>query len=232
MDIIPVIDLMDDHVVHAKRGDRINYQPIQSRLCASNAPHDIINSLLGLYRFKRLYIADINAIQGRANHAELIQSVRHSHPTLEIWLDAAINHPERAKYWQQQGVQCVIGSESILAMRDYYDIREILENRFVLSLDFNQAGFLGPAELLQNHASWPQRVIAMTIDRVGSAAGPDMKKLQDLQSRHRQIYAAGGTRNDADLMTLKAAGIAGVLVASILHSGSITASRIESFIHC
>lgn len=222
---------MDGLVVHAKRGDRANYRPIQSQICATSAPHDIIDSLLELYPFQRLYIADINAIQRRGNHVEAIQQIQRRHPMLEIWLDAAIDNPDSAKNWQQQGVQCVIGSESIPAMNDYLDIRKLLENRFVLSLDFNQAGFLGPDELLQDNTLWPERVIAMTLDRVGSAAGPDMKKLHVLQSRHPQVYAAGGTRNVTDLMSLTSAGVAGVLIASILHSGDITASQIESIIH-
>lgn len=231
MDLIPVIDLMDGLVVHAKRGDRVNYRPIQSQLCASSAPHEIINSLLELYPFKRLYIADINAIQGRGDHAEVVNTIKRHYPMIEIWLDAAIDNPDSAKAWQQQGVVCVIGSESISAMNDYCDIRKLLKNRFVLSLDFNQAGFLGPDVLLQDNTLWPERLIAMTLDRVGSAAGPDMEKLYMLRSRHPQIYAAGGIRSFADMMALAPAGIAGALIASILHSGSISTSQIESIIH-
>lgn len=222
---------MDGLVVHAKHGDRVNYRPIQSQLCASSAPHDIVSSLLELYPFKRLYIADINAIQRRGDHAEVIQAIKRHHPMIEIWLDAAIDNPDNAKAWQQQGVVCVIGSESITAMNDYRDIRKLMKNRFVLSLDFNQTGFLGPDELLQNNSLWPERVIAMTLDRVGSAAGPDMKKLHMLRSRHSQVYAAGGTRNVADMMSLSSDGITGALIASILHSGSMTASQIESIMH-
>ena len=72
MEIIPVIDLMAGHVVHARFGNRQHYQPIQSLLCNSSKPVDIIQALLELYPFKTIYIADIDAIQGPDNHFELV----------------------------------------------------------------------------------------------------------------------------------------------------------------
>ena len=75
MEIIPVIDLMHGQVVHARMGQRQHYQPIQSLLCSSSTPIDIVNALLELYPFERLYIADLNAIQGKGNHFQTIQAL-------------------------------------------------------------------------------------------------------------------------------------------------------------
>ncbi|MDP2248761.1 MAG: HisA/HisF-related TIM barrel protein [Nitrosomonadales bacterium] len=227
MDIIPVVDLMNGQVVHAKHGDRVNYRPIQSSLCASSAPLDIVKSLLELYPFKRLYIADINAIQRRGNHTHIIQQIMDRYPSLELWLDAAINETESAASWQQQGIQCVIGSESMIGLDDYQAIQKALKNDFALSLDFHTQHCLGPAELFTNVALWPDRVIAMTLDLVGSASGPDTDKLYQLRSKHPQIYAAGGVRHFDDLRALVKAGVAGVLVATLLHTGKLTASQID-----
>ena len=48
----------------------------------------------------------------------------------------------------------------------------------------------------------------MTLARVGSGAGPDLKRLALIRSiaGGREIYAAGGVRDAADLSALKASG--------------------------
>jgi phosphoribosylformimino-5-aminoimidazole carboxamide ribotide isomerase len=227
LDIIPVIDLMDGQVVHARHGDRHNYRPIQSVLCSGSEPLHIIDSLLRLYPFKRLYIADINAIQGRGHHAELIKQLRSQHPALEIWLDAGIHQPDTASDWQRHGVLCVIGSESQPDMASYHSIRQVLSEDFILSLDFSHGKFLGPDKLLQDRWLWPERVIAMSLDKVGSSSGPNMELLHGLQNGTTKIYAAGGIRDAADLLTLAASGVAGALIASVLHSGQLTTEQIQ-----
>jgi phosphoribosylformimino-5-aminoimidazole carboxamide ribotide isomerase len=71
---------------------------------------------------------------------------------------------------------------------------------------------------------WPARVIVMTLNRVGSDAGPDMERLALIASRvpNASIFAAGGLRGPSDLMRLAEAGVRGVLVASALHDGRLT----------
>ncbi|PKO52130.1 MAG: nickel transporter [Betaproteobacteria bacterium HGW-Betaproteobacteria-2] len=228
MDIIPVIDLMDGQVVHARHGDRHNYRPIQSALCTGSEPLHIIDSLLRLYPFKRLYIADINAIQERGHHADLIKRFRSQYPALEIWMDAGIHQPETASDWHQHGVLCVIGSESLPDMASYQSIRQALGESLVLSLDFSRSKFLGPDKLLQDRSLWPKRVIAMSLDKVGSGNGPDMELLNGLQNATTQIYAAGGIRNVTDLLTLAGCGVAGALIASVLHAGQLTNEQIQN----
>jgi len=65
----------------------------------------------------------------------------------------------------------------------------------------------------------------MTLARVGSCAGPDVLRVADIVGRagKRRVYAAGGVRDHDDIDALRAAGAAGVLLATALHSGTITA---------
>jgi phosphoribosylformimino-5-aminoimidazole carboxamide ribotide isomerase len=63
----------------------------------------------------------------------------------------------------------------------------------------------------------------MTLDRVGSAGGPDLETFERLRAMapdHTWI-GAGGIRDAADLEAGAAAGAAGWLVASALHDGHI-----------
>ena len=228
MDIIPVIDLMHGRVVHARRGERERYAPVQSVLCASSAPLDVVDALLDFHPFARIYIADIDAIQQRGHHRTTVAQIRARHPQLEIWLDAGIARASELPQWQALDATCIIGSESVGSVDDYRELRERCGERAVLSLDFAAQGYRGPAALLDDPQSWPERVIAMTLAQVGSDAGPDRERLAQIRKAAAgQVYAAGGVRNLNDLRQLEGWGISGALVASALHAGRLTPAEIN-----
>ncbi|MDZ4097997.1 MAG: HisA/HisF-related TIM barrel protein, partial [Methylophilaceae bacterium] len=121
----------------------------------------------------------------------------------------------------------VIGSESIANIVDYHAIFHRLASHHVLSLDWRDKEFLGPVELLEETEYWPEYIIAMTLNKVGSSSGPDIERLQQLQAKHSKVYAAGGVRDAKDLEVLAENGVAGALVASALHSGILTGTEID-----
>ena len=100
----------------------------------------------------------------------------------------------------------------------------------VLSLDFRGDAFQGPDEILAEPALWPRRVIVMTLARVGSGAGPDLQRLAAIRAiaGGREIHAAGGVRDAADLKALKAAGAAGALIATALHERRIVSADLKA----
>ena len=89
---------------------------------------------------------------------------------------------------------------------------------------------MGPVALRDNADAWPSKVIVMTLARVGSKSGPDMQRLNAIKSRvpKKQLYAAGGIRDGADLAALAHSEIAGALVATSLHNGTLTGAQIAS----
>lgn len=237
MEIIPVIDLLDGNVVHAQQGQRSQYRPIKSSLCATSRPADIVEALLGLYPFTRLYIADLNAIQNQGNNANIVREIKASQPELEIWLDGGFRQERELKSWQKMDIACVLGSESLESLDHFLAMRANILDGIILSLDFNSDGYIGPAELFATPDLWPRRVILMTLAQVGSNMGPDLEKLKKavhaastVNKTIPEIYAAGGIRNMADITSLEAIGIAGALVATALHNGSITSEDIAA--HC
>jgi phosphoribosylformimino-5-aminoimidazole carboxamide ribotide isomerase len=222
MNIIPVIDLLEHNVVHAKRGERQHYRPIESGLCESSDPLAITQALLELYPFDTLYIADLNAIQGKPAHVDEIALIRQHYPHLDIWLDAGFNHPRDLMPWCGMEVTPVFGSESLVDMASYHAMTQE-DVAHVLSLDFRGDHYQGPDALLNAPDLWPEHVIGMTLAQVGSNQGPDLERVKQLISMapHGKMYAAGGIRHVADLEQLQKQGIAGALVASALHSGQI-----------
>ena len=100
----------------------------------------------------------------------------------------------------------------------------------MLSLDFRGDAFQGPEEILTESKLWPRRVIVMTLSRVGSGAGPDLPQLAAIKTiaGDREIYAAGGVRDLADLSALKTVGAAGALIASALHDGRVGKADLDA----
>ncbi len=230
MELVPVIDLLGGRVVQAVRGERSRYRPLRSPLCASPDAVEVAHAYLELYPFDRLYLADLDAIQGHGDNAAVIRILRAALPRLELWLDAGIRTPAALRRVEGLGCRAVIGSEALQSADDYHTLREAAGSELLLSLDFGTGGFLGPAELLLQPQSWPSRIICMTLARIGGMAGPDFARLARLRALagERWLHAAGGIRDAADLARLDAAGVHGALVASALHAGRLSAWQIAA----
>lgn len=226
MQIIPVIDLKQDLVVHARRGERTSYRPIETPLSATPDPLDVITGLMTLHPFTSLYIADLDAIAGGADNGAAMARIRARFPHLDLWLDCGISSVASARHWLGDArIHPVLGSES----QSNLDTLKALagENRIILSLDYRGADYVGPPEIADTPDLWPARVIAMTLARVGSASGPDLDRLRQIKAQAgpaRRIFAAGGVRSAGDFDVLAVHGIAGALVATALHDGGISAA--------
>ena len=79
---------MQGQVVRAVRGDRRNYRPIVSMLCRSSDPVEVARTLCSHCASKRLYVADLDALQGGAVQREVLREILAALPGLELWLDA------------------------------------------------------------------------------------------------------------------------------------------------
>ena len=221
---------MGGKVVNAIRGERRSYLPIASPLCPTANPLDLAHVFLELYPFDTLYIADLDAILRQSHHLNVLKTLRSEFPTIDIWVDGGVSSVEMCKPLLDIGLTCVVGSESLQDIDTAcLMIDEIGPENIILSLDYAGERRLGPAALFEGCSSWPARVIAMTLARVGSHSGPDWRVLEELQERSGDslIYAAGGVRHAADLFELRQRGFAGALLASALHQSTVTRQDLE-----
>jgi phosphoribosylformimino-5-aminoimidazole carboxamide ribotide isomerase len=230
--IIPVLDLKEGQVVHARAGDRANYQPIRSSLTASSAPVDVVEALLALAPFRRFYVADLDAIAGTGEQRRLVAGVAERHPGVEFWLDCGVRTAAAAITLARAGITPVCGSETLDDLGELDELQWRLgAGGWVLSLDYRGDEFLGPAALAETAALWPERIIAMTLGRVGMGLGPDFARLASVRSRavERRVFAAGGVRGEGDLARLATLGVAGALVASALHDGRLSPELLRRY---
>ena len=226
MTLIPVIDLLKGQVVRGVRGDRQAYRPIESALCASSDPVTVARVLIDHCAARQLYVADLDALMGGAPQHALLGDLLAALDGIELWVDAGFADADAASALgahlapHSQRIVPVFGSESLRSRAALEDCR----SRFgragaVLSLDRRDGQRLDPAGCWDAPALWPPRVIVMTLERVGSGAGPDLETRSEL---HRlapatTLVGAGGVRSAADLARGHAAGAGAWLVASALH---------------
>jgi phosphoribosylformimino-5-aminoimidazole carboxamide ribotide isomerase len=231
--IVPVIDLMGGRVVHARRGDRSNYRPLQSVLTPSSEPLEVVRALLDFAPFPVIYAADLDAILHRGQHAALLRQIGERFHPLNIWLDAGFGEPRELEPWRDaDGIVPVLGSESLRSASDLPALLAVVPHA-LLSLDTRDELVLGPTALFAQPQSWPQRVIVMTLDRVGAGSGPAYTRLQTIaaQAPGKQLIAAGGVRDVADLETLERMGVHAALIASALHDGTLDRAALKRFLN-
>jgi phosphoribosylformimino-5-aminoimidazole carboxamide ribotide isomerase len=230
MTIIPVIDLLHGQVVRAVRGDRQAYRPIVSALCGSSDPVTVARTLCRHCATHRLYVADLDALQGAVSQFATLQALLDADPALELWLDAGFADAASAAAAlaalapHAGRVVPVFGSESLrsAAALALCFAPEAPANG-VLSLDRRDGRRLDAAGCWDRPELWPQRVIVMTLERVGADAGPDLDTLAEVRRKApgAMLIGAGGIRHPADLADAAAAGADAWLVASALHDGRL-----------
>ncbi|MDO9107018.1 MAG: HisA/HisF-related TIM barrel protein [Methylovulum sp.] len=226
MKIIPVLDLKNGVVVHARLGDREHYQPIQSKLCPSSDIFAVIEAFLSIYDFDTFYIADLNAITQQGSHDRLIQQLLADYPNISFWIDKGYQ-PYCPELSQWRHYLPVLGSES------YQDETvcelDAFRGQFVLSLDYSISGALGAQSLFFEPHFWPDNIIVMNLAGVGSNQGPDVAQLSQFCTQYpeKNFIAAGGIRHLDDLMQLRQIGVQQALIASSLHSGALKRKDIE-----
>jgi uncharacterized protein related to proFAR isomerase len=221
------------------RGDRSAYRPIVSRLCAGSDPVTVATAMCEHcaqgQSHQQLYIADLDALLGRPVQVEVLRTVLHALPDLELWLDAGFASAASASALLAElgrdgaRVVPVFGSESLAsraALAECFASESNTQHR-VLSLDRRNGQRLDAAGCWDAPALWPKRVIVMTLERVGSDAGPDLDTIIDVQRKAPVafIVGAGGIRDEADLARARDAGAGAWLVASALHDGRLPRTR-------
>jgi phosphoribosylformimino-5-aminoimidazole carboxamide ribotide isomerase len=222
MRVIPVVDLLDGVAVHAVRGERSRYQPVESQLCSGSDPVVVARALVERCAASVVYVADLDGIMRGTPQTEALALLACALPGVELWLDAGFTDPASALALIAQlpgNVTPVFGSETLRA-----DTISDLPHDAILSLDQRHAMPLGDAALWHDATHWPARVIVMSLDRVGSFGGPDLATVAAIRRRagkDRTIVGAGGVRNAADLSAAADAGADAWLIASALHDGSL-----------
>ena len=241
MRVIPVLDLCGGLAVHAKRGDRENYQPVVSVLTAQAEPASVAQAFHEQLNLSELYIADLDAIQGRGHNRPVISHLA-QHSGMSLIVDAGAADVASARQILDSGAsRVIIGAETLVSWDTLLAIGTALPAyRRVFSLDMRARQILSrcpeligstPIEVMGrlHRAGW-REVILLDLARVGAETGVDLALIAAARQTLPELtlLIGGGIRDANDLAELKAAGVAGVLVATALHRGIITRQHISA----
>lgn len=241
MKIIPVLDLMKGLVVHAVKGERERYQPVQSILASSADPLEVARCLQMETTCRAFYIADLDAIQGKGHNRDAIGKIA-SQLEADLWVDAGVTDAESADRLVTAGADVVIiGSETLSGLEQIKRIGDSMaREKIIFSLDMAGGRVLSRTEALNGieplkalarlTGEGLERIILLTLDAVGSGSGPDLALLKRAKREfpHHTFIAGGGVKTPDHLQALSAAGISGVLIATSLHRGWITGRDIST----
>jgi phosphoribosylformimino-5-aminoimidazole carboxamide ribotide isomerase len=233
MRLFPVLDLKDGVVVRGVAGRRAEYRPVASRLTASCQPLDVARAFRDTFGFDHLYVADLDAIAGAPPRLPTYDALRRL--GFRLWVDAGVREAEGAAVLAEAGVEgLVIGLETVAGPQTLAQACRRFGERVVFSLDLTDGVPLGDVSAWgqaqacaitgQAVAQGVRRLIVLDLSRVGIGTGTGTEALcAQLVAAHPgvEIIAGGGVRGIADLRRLQERGLAGALIASALHDGTL-----------
>lgn len=242
MRVIPVLDLLNSVVVRGVGGRRDEYRPIESRIAVSSNPLDVANAFREQFGLSTLYVADLDAIlRGELNSDVLCELAGEG---FELLVDAGIRNAADADMVLAAGATRVIaGLEtwpllSSLEMLTYH----LGPEQLLFSLDLKAGRLVRTFKDLIGDEPMDvaaavleagvQQMIVLDVAAVGMSGGvPTLPLCQAIRefAPRSQLITGGGIRSADDLSTLRDGGIDGVLVASALHDGSMTAGAVRNF---
>jgi phosphoribosylformimino-5-aminoimidazole carboxamide ribotide isomerase len=235
-DLIGVIDLRYGDAVRAKGGRRDQYLPIET-VAGEALPRGDAKALVRCYAerlgLERVYVADLDAIEGRPPQTALVRSLIPS--IRSVWLDAGVASVVDARRALDCGVERVIvGLETLPSFEILESICEHAgPERVVFSLDLRDGQPIATTpELAQQSpedlaaraaAAGVSATLMLDLARVGSGAGVDLELLARIRSGVSTVplYVGGGVRDIGDVEQLRRVGCDGALVATALLDGQI-----------
>ncbi len=223
MRCIFVVDIFNGTVVHAVRGERKSYRPIDrySKVVSSSDPLEVVRTV----QPKEIYIADLNRIMGSGENLGVIKKISVLSRTMA---DAGVSRLGDMDRLPGSMVP-VLGTEtaSLQLIKDAAFKREIvvsvdLLGHKVLARDLELSA-LHPLDLLRSLSGIPlSAVILLELDRVGTSSGLDVEFLKAASSASdHPLILGGGVKGVDDLQLLEEIGFRGALVATAVHNGKI-----------
>ncbi len=242
MRVVGVIDLKGGRAVHASGGDRSRYQPVA---CAGDVRVD--GDAVTLARFYRdvcgladLYVADLDAIASGELKPDAIGDLAAVGGS--VWLDAGARSVEDAQASLLTGARrVVVGLETLPAYDVLARICAGVSGHVSLSLDLRDGrlvcheGSPIARDSIERVAStaWAagvDTIVVLDLNRVGGHDGPAVREIARVRAAvpDADVYAGGGVGCIGDLLSLRATGVTGALVASALHDGRITPADLHA----
>ncbi len=227
--IIPVLDLKNGKAVSGKSGARDTYKPLKTIFHDSPSPLKIAEALKH-EGFTRMYIADLDSIEGTGSNLDIIKEISQHH--ISVMLDSGVGNVDDVRDALLAAHKVIVATETLQNMDDLSNIWDTFPGeRLILSVDIKDG------ELFTRHLQVSledliskireleiEEVILLDISRVGLEMGVDLDMIQKFRGMEKSLIMGGGIRKE-DLKELQKRGLNKFLIGSALHSGKLELSN-------
>jgi phosphoribosylformimino-5-aminoimidazole carboxamide ribotide isomerase len=238
--VIPVLDLKGGQAVRAVAGDRAHYRPLRTRLHPDSDPLGVVRAFRDVLNFRELYLADLDAIVGRAPSVSLYTEIRAL--GFDLWADAGIRDRSALGSLLTAGVSAlVVGLETVRGPDALAAIcSELRPEQLVFSLDLRAGD-----PVVARGADWGtsdpfrigcaaialgiRRLLLLDLARVGTGRGSGTAALLNrlhAEDPEIEITVGGGIVDRDECRAVEQGGASAVLLGSALHDGRIGAREL------
>lgn len=224
MDIIPAIDIREGKCVRLTKGvagsETVYYEnPMDAAMYWQNE-----------MKAKRLHFVDLDAAIGLGDNSRLITDII-KNVKIKVQVGGGIRDIEKAIHYINAGAdRVVIGT---IAVKDPTFIptlaKKLSPKQIIVSLDHkngkvaikgwteitSKSAYEMAKEFERNGAGY---ILFSAVEADGTLLGPDIENTKKMvESVKIPVYAAGGTRNRADIQALKEIGAYGVIIGKAFY---------------
>ena len=220
MEIILAIDLKKGLVVKAFAGFRLNYKPLVVNSVNYSDPIQLIKIILEKIDLKKIYIADLDAIQNHKSNNKVIKKILETFPSIMFLIDAGFDYPKSVyefclvlKKKKISNFQIILGTEKI---KNYNFKSFANEKKFWISIDFdgNQQKWMEKV----SRSKIKPKLIFMFLKNIGGrgVSIPLIRLLVKNFPKNRCIIA-GGIKTKNQIKSIKRVGVESVIVSTLIH---------------
>ena len=222
--IIPVMDLKNGEAVSGKSGKRETYTPLKTVFDRSSNPIAIARKLKKS-GFSRIYIADLDSIEGNSSNLQIAGEINKIIP---VMLDSGIKNSIGIQKIFDKVEKVIIATETI----ENFDEIELIfstypKQNLVLSIDIKDGNVLGKhinadfRDMIRKIEEInPLEVILLDISRVGTENGVDHELIDSFIGLNIDLILGGGV-TPGDITELQSLGLEHFLVGTALHTGCL-----------
>lgn len=229
--IIPVLDLKNGRAVSGKSGQRDNYKPLTTVFHDSSLPLEIARSLKNCGA-TRIYIADLDAIEGKGSNLGIIHEINKEY--VSVMLDCGVCNIDDVEKALEEVDKVIVATETLQNIEQLYQIFDAFKkDEIIISIDIKNGILhtkhlnLSLEELIpQIKKLDPEEIILLDISRVGLEKGIDLNLVNKLDGIGESLIIGGGLRN-SDITYLQNKGIEKFLVGSALHKGKLNYHKLK-----
>jgi len=222
--IIPVMDLKNGEAVSGKSGKRETYTSLKTVFNRSSDPIAIARNLKKS-GFSRIYIADLDSIEGNSSNLQIAGEINKIIP---VMLDSGIKNSIGIQKIFDKVEKVIIATETI----ENFDEIELIfstypKQNLVLSIDIKDGNVLGKhinadfRDMIRKIEEInPLEVILLDISRVGTENGVDHELIDSFIGLNIDLILGGGV-TPGDITELQSLGLEHFLVGTALHTGCL-----------